>query len=187
MSDGQIARRYARALIDLAVAAGQESTVEAELSRFLDLMLGDGRELFGALKSPLFSAEERVGVLDAVLPRLGIGPVTGGFLKFVSDRGRMSTLPHIGHIFRSAMDERAGRVRVQVSTVEPLSPQLESSIQAAFSKATGKVVLLEARIDPSLIGGLVARVGDRVYDASLRTRLEDVKHRLINAPAAPEA
>jgi F-type H+-transporting ATPase subunit delta len=74
-----------------------------------------------------------------------------------------------------------------VSTVDPLSPQLEGELKAAFATATGKTIVLDARIDPSLIGGMVARIGGRVYDASIRSRLEDVKHRLINAQAAPEA
>jgi F-type H+-transporting ATPase subunit delta len=187
MSDAQIARRYARALIGLAVDAGQADVVEVEFGRFVDLLAGDGKELYEALRSPLFSADERAGVLNALLPRLNTGAVTAGFLRFVSERGRMDLLPQIGKLFRAAMDERAGRVRVQVSTVEPLTPQFESAIQTAFAKATGKSVVLDARIDPSLIGGLVARVGDRVYDASLRTRLEDIKQRLVNAPAAPEA
>lgn len=187
MSDTQVARRYARALVEVAVESGRADAVLAEMVRVLDALQGDGQELFAVLRSPLFSAEERAGLLTTVLPRLGVGKESTDFLRFLSDRGRMSLLAEVVRLFREDMDVRAGRIRVEVLTVDPLTPQLEASIQEAFAKATGKTVVIDASIDTSLIGGLVARVGDRVYDASLRARLEDARNRLINASATPEA
>jgi F-type H+-transporting ATPase subunit delta len=187
MSDTNIARRYARALVELAVEAGAEQQVQAEITRFFEATQGDGRELGAALCSPVFNAEERAAVLAAVVPRLGIGPVTAKFLRLLSERGRMELLPAVARLVSATMDERAGVVRVQVATVDPLTPQLEHAVRAVFERATGKRVILDARIDASLIGGLVARIGDKVFDASLASRLDELKRRLIQAPATAEA
>jgi F-type H+-transporting ATPase subunit delta len=187
MADTNAARRYARALIGMATEDGVDEVVQQELQRFVGAMSGDGRELRQVLCSPVFTAEERTAVLGAVLPRLSIGRGTAQFLRLLSDRGRMDVIDEVLRLYTAAMDERAGRVRVQVSTTEPMSPQLEHVIRATFERSTGKKVILEASIDANLIGGVVARLGDRVYDASLRTRLEDLRRRLINAPAVPEA
>jgi F-type H+-transporting ATPase subunit delta len=187
MADVNAADRYAQALVELAESGGKAQVIEVDLQRFLDLIDGDGAELGRALRSPVFSADERTALLDAVLPRLGVNPLTSNFLRLISDRGRMAMLTDICRIYVEMMDVRAGRLRVRISTVDPLTPQLEAELKSAFEKSTGKTVLLDARIDPSLIGGLVARVGDRVYDASIKSRLLDIKHRLINASATPEA
>jgi F-type H+-transporting ATPase subunit delta len=187
MSDSNIARRYARALVELATEAGNADAVERDLANVVDTLLAHDGELFKALSNPVFTAEERGKVLNVVLPRLGASDLSRRFLMLVSERGRLGSIVEIRDIYTSTMDERAGRVRVRVSTVDPLSPQLEGELKAAFATATGKTIVLDARIDPSLIGGMVARIGGRVYDASIRSRLEDIKHRLINAQAAPEA
>jgi F-type H+-transporting ATPase subunit delta len=183
MADAKASRRYARALELLAVEQRAEEAVLAEVLRFVHVLQHESPELRNMLRSPVFSAAERLAVLDAVLPRLQIGGVTALFLRFLSDRGRMSLVEEIARQYSDAMDVRAGRVRVHVSTTDPLTPQLEALLRDTFQRATGKQVLLEAKIDASLIGGLVARVGDKVYDASLKTRLEDIKRRLIRAPA----
>ena len=187
MGDVNAARRYAKALVELADESKSAAAIEADLQRFTDLLDGEGSELGRALMSPVFNAEERGALLGAVLPKLGVKQLTINFLSLLSERGRMDLLADIVGIYTRMMDDRAGRLRVQVSTVDPLTPQLEAELVAAFEKSTGKTVLLDARIDPSLIGGMVARIGDRVYDASIKSRLQDIKHRLINASIAPEA
>lgn len=187
MSDTNAARRYARALVHLAAEDDQSDAISTDLARLVELLHGEGSELFEVLRNPAFTLAERAEVLQAVLPRLGVQPATRNFLLLLNERGRASLLPEIERIVREMLDERAGRIRVEVATVEPLTPQLENELRTAFESATGKTVVLDARIDPSLIGGLQARIGGRVYDASIRARLEDMKHRLINAPAAPEA
>jgi F-type H+-transporting ATPase subunit delta len=187
MADLNAAGRYASALVELADAEGLAQAVETDLLRFRDTLDSEGGELGRALRSPVFNVDERGAVLNAVLPRVGVKGLTANFLKLLSERGRMPLLDDIIKTYVEKLDERAGRLRVQLYTVDPLTPQLEAELKAAFEKSTGKTVLLDARIDPTLIGGLVARVGDRVYDASIKSRLLDIKHRLINASAAPEA
>jgi F-type H+-transporting ATPase subunit delta len=187
MADVNAARRYAVALVELAEQAGTAQSVENDLNRFDDLLTGEGSELAAALRSPVFNVEERKALLDTVLPKLGLNSLTVNFLLLVSERGRMNLLQDIARIFVEMMDERAGRLRVEVSTVDLFTPQFEAELTSAFEKSTGKTVILDACLDPTLIGGMVARIGDRVYDASIKSRLHDIKHRLINASIAPEA
>lgn len=187
MSDANIARRYARALVELAEGSHTADAVGRDLDNVVETLLAHDGELFRALSNPVFTAEERKGVLNVLLPKLGVGDLTRRFLLLVSERGRLGSIPTIRDLYTEMMDDHAGRVRVSVSTVDPLTPQLEGELKAAFASATGKSIVLDAQIDPSLIGGMVARIGGRVYDASIRSRLEDIKHRLINAQVAPEA
>jgi F-type H+-transporting ATPase subunit delta len=187
MADLNAARRWAEALIELAVEARNEDAVQRDLVEVVEAVTGEGGALLKALASPVYDVEERKAVLGSVLGRIGVQPLSSNFLRLLVDRGRIGLLPEIAQVYREHIDERAGRLRVQVTTVDPLSPELERELQAAFAKATGKSVVLDTRLDKSLIGGLVARIGGRVYDASLRTRLEDIRSRLVHAQALPEA
>lgn len=187
MSEQNVARRYARALVQLAVEEGADEAVQFDLARLDDLFRTDGKELYAVLRSPIVKGEERLAVLQAVLPRIGVHSVTSRFLRQLSDADRFKAFGDIVRLYTAAMDERAGRVRVLVTTTEPLTPMMETEIKASFERGTGKKVLLDARIDPTLIGGLVARVGDTVYDASLRTRLTDLKQRLLTSPVGESA
>lgn len=187
MSDAAVASRYANALVDLAVETSSEEVLSNDLTGLVDFFKADGQELFGFLGNPAFNQSERSAVLDAVLPKLGVHAYTANFLKVLADRDRMGAFFQIATQVADAMDERAGRIRVSVRTVDPLTPQLEAEIKTVFEQATGKQVRIDASIDPSLIGGLVARVGGKVYDASIKSRLEDLKHRLTHAQFAAEA
>ena len=181
MADTNAARRWASALIDLAVEAGAEDAVQRDLNETVEALQSEGGVLLSVLASPVHEIAERKAVLGQVLDKIGVQALTRSFLQLLVDRARVALLPEIATVYRENIDERAGRLRVRVTTVEPLTKAMEKSLAAAFSKATGKTVVLDATIDPSLIGGLVARLGGRVYDASLRTRLDDLKHRLIHA------
>lgn len=185
MSDLSVARRYATALYELAVEQGAESKVVEELGTFVAAVRGT--ELGVVLTRPLFDAGERAAVLNAVLPRLGVGTVVGNFVRVVSDRNRCDALAEIHRELSGLIDARAGVVRVEVRTVEPLTPELEAQVRAAFGAATGKTVVLDARRDPSLLGGLVARMGDHVYDASLATRLAELQRSLLDSPVSASA
>lgn len=188
MADRSVARRYAAAVMDLFVESGQPLDPQvADLGAALDaLMTGEG-ELFRALCTPVFTLEERSGVLEAVLQRVQLRQLTTNLLRVLLAKGRMEILPDLVQLCRDLADEAGGRARVQVDTAEPLTPQLELEVRSALEAVTGKTVLLETRVQPELLGGMVARVGGKVYDASLRSRLHDLKNRLINAPALPEA
>jgi F-type H+-transporting ATPase subunit delta len=130
---------------------------------------------------------ERKGVLGAVLKALKVGDMTANLFHVMLEKERLNTLSDMLDLYSIAADELSGRVRVQVSTAEPLTSQLEAEVRLALEKITGKQVVLQPEVDEALIGGLVARVGGTVYDASIRTRLNEIKQRLIKAQIPAEA
>lgn len=180
MADRTAARRYAAAFLELAA----ELDIVTRLGRDLDQALAASREndaiLLKVLGNPVFNSDERKAVLDAVLPALDLHPMTSNLLRLLVDKGRFSVLPDLVEIFHEQADALAGRVRVEVTTAEALSDAMAKEIRDALARSTGMDVVLDTKVDASLIGGLVARVGGKVYDASMRARLEDLKHRLIH-------
>lgn len=187
MSDITVARRYASAMIEVAAEIDAVDIVGTDLARFVRVLDQDGGQLRGALCTPVFTVEERERVLDDLLPRLNLQPVTRNLLRLANQKRRLPLIGEIARVYMNLADERAGRARVQVATAEPLSPQIEAEVRAAMERLTGKHVLLETRVDPSLIGGLVARVGSKVYDSSIRTRLQNMRQTLLAAQVPGQA
>lgn len=184
MADRSAARRWARAFIDLAAEIGEVDRLGQDLATAQALMQAAESLPFRVLCNPVFSVEERQAVLSELLGLVDVHPMTNNLLALLVERGRFALLPHVVDLYAAAADERAGRVRVEVRTAEALSDDLHDAIREALSKSTGREVLLDTRVDPSLLGGLTARVEGKLYDASLRTRLETIKRRLVSAPAA---
>jgi F-type H+-transporting ATPase subunit delta len=173
--EGSLARRYAKALLELAQESSSVDAVGAQLEQFVGLCLANEGQLLAAMGNPGFTAAERKGVLDAVLPRLGLTPLVVNFIRLVVEKDRFAALPDISREYRALADTLARRVRATVTTATPASASLQAEITAALSAATGKQVVLETKVDPALLGGMVARVGSRLFDASLRTRLETLQ------------
>jgi F-type H+-transporting ATPase subunit delta len=182
MADGSLARRYARALLSLARDSGDVVAATDgfanDLERFAAVLDLDNGLLRSALENPGITLGERKGVLDAVLPKLELQQITKNFLSLLLDKGRFTVLPEIRVQYMAMADEQAGRVRATVSTARPISPELGAQVQASLEQATGKTVLVQFVVDPALIGGMVAKVGDTVYDASVRSRLMSVQQSL---------
>lgn len=187
MADRSIARRYARAFIELAAEQGVVDRLGDELARAVTAVRSHDDLAFSALCNPVFTLAERRAVLGELLARLGLHPLTANLLRLLLDKGRFSALPDVLEVYVTQADERAGRARVIVETAEPLSAQLEAAVQQALSKSTGKKVVVETRVRPELIGGIVARVGGTVYDASVKHRLEDIRQRLLGSRIPAEA
>jgi F-type H+-transporting ATPase subunit delta len=187
MGDRSIARRYAKALIDVAGEANQVEAITNDLARLAEASRNNGGELFHALSNPVFTVDERKHVLDAVLSRLGVQRTTRNVLMLLLDKGRFNALPEVAEEYAAMADSRANRARVVVETAEPMSPQLEAEVRASLERVTGKAVVLQTRVNPDLIGGMVARVGSKVYDASIRARLEDIRQKLVRAQLPAEA
>jgi F-type H+-transporting ATPase subunit delta len=185
--DDAVSRRYAQAMIEAAAEVDAVDAVGADLARFVALMKSDHDLLGGALASPVFSIDERRAVLDAVLPRVGFHPLANNLLRLVNDKRRFDRIADIVAAYEALADDRAGRARVTVQTAEPLSPQLEAEVRHALEAVTHKTVVLRTEVRPELIGGLVAKVGDVVYDSSIRTRLEQLKQALLKAPVTAQA
>ena len=187
MPDVSVARRYAQAMIELASEAGVVDRVGQDLATFVALLDANDGLLRNALFNPVFTTEERQGVLDQVVPRLGLHELSANLIFLVNDKSRLPYLGDIASNYGDLADERAGRVKVEVATAEPMSPQIEAEVRAALEKATGKSVILSTHVDKALIGGMVARVGGKVYDSSLRTRLRNMRQALLRSPVVAEA
>lgn len=187
MADRAIARRYARAFLELAEEAGTADRTAEELESILRAGDDEHGPIYQVLANPAFSLAERRRVLEVVAPKLGLSPLTRNLLFVLLDKGRTGLFPEVVGQYRQFADDNANRVRVRVESAEPLTPALQAEVKTALEGITGKTVLIEAHVDPSLIGGIVARVGSRVYDASVKTRLELIKQRLLAARTPAQA
>jgi F-type H+-transporting ATPase subunit delta len=178
MIAGSLARRYARALLDIGVAKGSFEELGKEMDDLAGAYSGS-RDLSEALTNPVFPMAKRRAVLEAVLDKAHVSPVTKNFVLLLLDRERVPYLPAIARELRLMVDERAGRVRATLTSARPLPPEHVAGVQAALEKSTGKKVVLEKKEDPALIGGVVAKVGDVVYDGTVRTQLELMRERFL--------
>jgi F-type H+-transporting ATPase subunit delta len=176
---GSVSRRYARALFGIGVDRGTFEQLGQELSDLAALWTASG-DLRQALENPVFAPAEKRKVLEQLLSRMSLGADLGKFLLLLLERRRISLLPGIARAYREMADAHAGRVRAQVTSAQPLSPAETDRVRRSLEQRTGKKVILDATVDPSLIGGLVARVGDLVLDGSVRTQLASLRQRLLN-------
>jgi F-type H+-transporting ATPase subunit delta len=181
MADRSLARRYARAFIEIAEETNQSEKLGVELNTVLSSFRSHEDMLLEALSNPVYTKSERSGVLEAVLPKLNISATMQNTLRLMLRNNRMALLPMVTEEFQTYADQRANRARVVVETAEPLTPQLEAEVRAALEGVTGKTVLIETRVKPELIGGVVARIGGKVYDASVQSRLSNLKKTLLSS------
>lgn len=177
MQAGSLARRYARALIDLAVAANAVDKIGAEL-RGLAAAFKAAPELGEVLGNASFAKAKRGAIVDALLTRLAAQPLTKTFCKLLLDNERLAVIPAISRELDAMIEARAGRVAAEVVSAAPLTPSQLQQLTATLEKLSGKKVVLAKREDPELLGGVVAKVGDVVYDGSLRTQLRVLRDQL---------
>ena len=191
MADGSLARRYARALILLGQENNALDAVGAGLGTIGAVLdLSDG-QLRGVLVNPGVPLAERHAVLGEVLRRLGLHAYVNNFLRLLLDKSRFAVLPEITLAFGEMADELAGRVRATVRTARALDAVTSAQVEGALAQATGRTVVVRYVVEPGLIGGMVAQVGDKVYDSSVRGRLEQLQlaltRDLLSAPQSASA
>ena len=173
----RIARRYAKALLTIGREDGQAEKYKEELGGVVKL-LEEQKELDQAISNPLYDAEGRKKVLQAVVGRLSLSKVMSSFLFLCFDKGRIQYLKDIYTFYEKLTDELANIVRADFVSAVELPKESIEKIQAALSKRTGKKVRMEVTVDPALIGGAVTRIGDLVLDGSVRTQLMSLKESL---------
>ncbi|HKA89646.1 MAG TPA: ATP synthase F1 subunit delta [Haliangiales bacterium] len=178
MISGSLARRYARALLDLGVQNDTFEQIGKELDE-LAAMYSGSRDLTEALTNPVFSHTRRRDVLMAILEEAKASPVVRNFVLLLFDRERMPYLPGIARELRAMVDERGGRARATVTSARALTADQVKKVKASLEKLSGKQILLDKKTDAGLIGGIVAKVGDTVYDGSIRTQLEQMRERFL--------
>jgi F-type H+-transporting ATPase subunit delta len=176
---GSVARRYARALFEIGVARGSFEAFGRELDD-LTTTYEVSPELRQALENPGFKADQRRALLTKILPRVAPSREVQSFALLLLDRGRIGALPFIARAYREMLDDRMGRVRAKVLSAKPLDLATQDSVKRALERRTGKKVVMTTEVDASLIGGIVARVGDLVFDGSLRSRLDTLRGRILN-------
>ncbi len=178
MITGSIARRYAKALLDLGIEQQTYDAFGRELDRAADTFV-KSPELRTALENPVFALEKRRLVLEELARRLALSKTMRAFVLLLLTKGRISKLPDIARVHRTLVDEHAGRVRATVTSARALDPALESRLKSALERQSGKTVLLDKREDPAIVGGLVTQLGDIVYDGSVRTQLAKLREQLL--------
>jgi F-type H+-transporting ATPase subunit delta len=170
-----MAGRYATALFELALENNAVDAVKADLDRF-DAMVSENPDLMRLVRSPVFSAEIQAKALGAVLEKAGIGGLTLRFLQVVVANRRLFSVRDMIRAYRVLVARHHGEVIAHVTVAETLKDAHRSAIQDALKSVTGKDVDLEVKVDPAIIGGLVVKLGSRMVDSSLRTKLNSIKH-----------
>ena len=183
MTGGAIARRYARALFELAAEEGKVEEIGAELARLVQAFK-EVDELPDALSNPTVPRSKRKELASLLAEsELRLSGVLRNFLQVLIENGRVREIPDIGQRYREMADEAAGRAHVIVRSAAPLPEQDRARLEASLSEVTGKRVTVEVQQDPTLIGGLAAQVGSLVFDGSVRAQLEALRQDLRRGSA----
>ncbi|MCO5070302.1 MAG: F0F1 ATP synthase subunit delta [Rhizobiaceae bacterium] len=169
-----VAQRYARSLFDLAVEANAVSSVEKDLGRF-EAMLDGSEDLQRLISSPVFSSEDQLRAISAIADKAKITGLVGNLLRVAAENRRLFVLPGIIRAFRQLAAEQRGEVAAEVTSAHALSSAQESELKAALKSVAGKEVTLSVTVDPSLLGGMIVRLGSRQIDTSLKTKLNSLK------------
>jgi F-type H+-transporting ATPase subunit delta len=176
-----VAGRYARALFELALDAKSVDAVKADIEKFA-AMMAESADLNRLVRSPVFGADERSRALAAVLAKAEIGGLAANFLMFVTANRRLFAIGEMIRDFRKLVARWKGEVTAEVTAAEKLSDAHLEAIKSALKSITGeKSVDLHVKIDPAIIGGLTVKLGSRMVDSSLRTKLNAIKHAMKEA------
>lgn len=170
-----VAGRYATALFELALENKALDTVGADLDRF-DRMVADSADLTRLVRSPVFTSDDQARALAAVLDKAGIGGLTGNFLKVVAANRRLFAVRDMIKGYKQLVAKHRGEVTAEVTVAEPLDDKHVEALKDALRSVTGEDVQVALTVDPAIIGGLTVKLGSRMVDASLRTKLNSIKH-----------
>ena len=177
MKNLAIARRYAKALLLIGKEDGQAENYREELGTVSELFEREHR-LKQTLTNPLYDSEGREKVLKTVIEKLNLSQVMTAFLLFLFEKGRIGFLGNINDFYQKFSDELKGVARASLVSATELTSETIEKIRSALSKRTGNDIILEVEQDPSLIGGIVTRIGDLVLDGSVRTQLLNMRESL---------
>jgi len=169
-----IAKRYARALFEIAREEDAIETIYGELEGFSSL-LEKSEDLVEFFANPVFDNSDKAAVMGDILKKVRMSVTASNFLKLLVDKGRIGALGEIEECYRRYMDDVLNKVRVDVKTAFPLSSELSGRIRKQMEGLTGKNIEMVIDEDPSLLGGVVIGVGDTLYDGSVRAQLNSIR------------
>jgi F-type H+-transporting ATPase subunit delta len=180
MTLSAVAARYANALADVVTASSSilRPEVAVEQLRAFESVLQSSPELQNALITPAVPANRKKAVVGRIVDMLKLAQVVRNFLLVLIDRRRITSLSDIIQSFEQIVEERMGFARAEVASARELTEPQRSALNAQLEKLTGKGIRMRMRVDDSLIGGVIARIGSTVYDGSLRGQLASLEHRL---------
>jgi len=181
MTNKTAANRYARAVLDVAIKEKADlEQIEREFAEFAALL--DAQPLLKkVLLNPAVPVPRKRAAMVAVLERVTVSPIVSKLLVLLADRDRLILMPDLLAAYRDRLADYRHVVRAEVTTATPLTPARVQQIQKSLADVTGRTVTLQTRVDPTILGGLVAKVGSVVYDASVTRQLEKLKQRLVES------
>ena len=175
-----VAGRYASALFDLAREADEIDAVNTNLDRF-DALVAESADLERLVRSPVFTADEQLHAVSAVLDRAGIGGVAARFVKLVTAKRRLFFVREMVRAYRNLVAQHTGQATAEVTVAEEIKDDHVAALRNALKAVSGKEVDIKVKVDPAIIGGLVVKFGSRMVDSSLRTKLNSIKHAMKEA------
>lgn len=178
---GGLAKRYARALLDLAREAGTLDATGAELVTLAATF--DEPLLRAVVLNPAIEAGARHKVVDGVVGALGVSPAVGNLARLLADRDRLAMLPQVAKAYDALVDAEMGRTRVHVRSAAPVGPAEQQELAALARRLVGGDVVISTEVDPELLGGVALDVGGTVWDGSVRTQLERISKEMAGGGA----
>jgi F-type H+-transporting ATPase subunit delta len=178
MSNQASANRYAKALLDVAIKEADPVKAEQELSRFAELFTSHD-DLRKAMWNPAVPVTAKRSVMEQLVARVKPSKPVGKLLMLLADRDRLDLLPHLVAAYRDRLLDYQSIVRAEVVTTLPLPAERARQLEKRLAESTGRTVRMTTRVDPSIIGGVVARVGSTVFDGSVRAQLARLKDKLV--------
>lgn len=169
-----LASRYATALFELAGEAGALDAVALDLQS-LDTLVEESDDLRRMIRSPVLTRDAQRNAVLAVADKAGLNELTKKFLGVLADKRRLFALDQVSRAYRDMLAEHKGEMTARVTSAVPLSNEQLDEVKAATARFAGRAVSIDADVDPSLLGGLVVRVGSRMLDASLKTKLQHLE------------
>lgn len=180
MIAASVAKRYAKALVEVATASNELDGVRQDLLAFAEL-LRDHRDLRQFVSNPSVSRRDAGEVIKDVTAAMNVRPLTATFLRILLEGGRLAGLETILRAYELLVDEWLGRVKALVTSAAPMDADAQERLRRRLGEVTGKDVYLELRQDPTLLGGVVTQIGSRVFDGSLKTQLARLREDMVRA------
>lgn len=177
MSSGSLARRYAKALMEIGTEDGSYKRIGQDVAA-LAKAIKTSDELSSILSNPVFPRSDREKIILAILQRIGASATVINFSKLLLDRERIAAIPDISRALSAMIDDVSGQITAEVLTAAPLTSTQQAELKTTLESLSGKKIQFDIKEDKELLGGVVAKVGDLVYDGSLRTQLRELRRSL---------